>query len=194
MKNSGFFKGYKQRLVALINNIDDIILEDIIQAMERTIELKSKIYIIGNGGSSATASHMTNDFGVGLRRRQIRNFDVWSLADNSPVITAAANDMGYDQIFKAQLEGLLKVDDVIIAISCSGNSPNIIHAVEYAKQVGSIVIGLTGFKGGKLKALSDINFHVNSKDEEYGLVEDLHMILDHIIYTYFIEVIGPTHA
>ncbi|NQV51500.1 MAG: SIS domain-containing protein [Candidatus Marinimicrobia bacterium] len=193
MKNAGFFKGYKQRLVDLINNIDDIILEDIIQAMERTIELKSKIYIIGNGGSSATASHMTNDFGVGLRRRQIRNFDVWSLADNSPVITAAANDMGYDQIFKAQLEGLLKVDDVIIAISCSGNSPNIIYAVEYAKQVGSIVIGLTGFKGGKLKALSDINFHVNSKDEEYGLVEDLHMILDHIIYTYFIEVIGPTH-
>lgn len=194
MNNSGYFKSYKRRLINLIENIDDSVLDEIIAAMEKTIPTKSKIYVIGNGGSSATASHMMNDFGVGLRRRKIRNFDILSLGDNTPVLTAAANDLGYDSIFSIQLEGQLKKDDVLIAISCSGNSPNIVKAVEYAKQIGSTIIGLTGFHGGKLKEMSDINFHVDVNNNEYGLVEDVHMILDHIIYTYFIEVIGSQNG
>ncbi|MCF7825778.1 MAG: SIS domain-containing protein [Candidatus Marinimicrobia bacterium] len=193
MSNSRYFKSYKSRLINLIENIDDSVLDEIIAAMEKTIPAKSKIYVIGNGGSSATASHMMNDFGVGLRRRKIRNFNILSLGDNTPVLTAAANDLGYDSIFSIQLEGQLNKDDVIIAISCSGNSPNIVKAVEYAKQMGSTIIGLTGFHGGKLKEMSDINFHVDVDNHEYGLVEDLHMILDHIIYTYYIEVIGSQH-
>jgi len=190
MKNTEYFKSYKKRLINLIENIDDSILEEIIATMEKTLATESKIYVIGNGGSSATASHMMNDFGVGLRRRKIRNFNILSLGDNTPVLTAAANDLGYDSIFKIQLEGLLKEDDVIIAMSCSGNSPNIVNAVEYAKSIGSTIIGLTGFHGGRLKEMSDINFHVNVDNDEYGLVEDVHMILDHIIYTYYIEVVG----
>jgi len=86
-----------------------------------------------------------------------------------------------------QLKNVINKDDVVIAISCSGNSNNIIKAVEYAKELGSTIIGVTGFDGGKLKKLSDISFHVNTQKNEYGLVEDMHMILDHIIYSYYIS-------
>ncbi len=187
LKINNFIDKYTYSLTALLKNIDYQVVEQIINEFEQTIKNKSKIYIIGNGGSAATASHMVNDLGVGLRRREIRNFNVISLADNTPVCTAIANDIGYDNIFYMQLKGLIQKDDVVIAISCSGNSANIINAVEYAKEEGSTIIGLTGFDGGKLKELSDINFHIDTQKNEYGLVEDMHMILDHIIYSYYIE-------
>ena len=155
-----FVKDYKNRLVNLINNIEPNIIGAIINAIENTVEKKSRIYILGNGGSSATASHMVNDLGAGLRRRGIINLDVVSLADNTPVITAIANDIGYDNIFYMQMEGLLKSEDLVIAISCSGNSPNITKAIQYAKKQGCKLVGITGFDGGLLKEMSDINFHV----------------------------------
>ena len=85
------------------------------------------------------------------------------------------------------MKGLIKPSDIIIAISCSGDSPNIIKAVDYAKDLGCKIIGVTGFNGGYLKTISDINFHVDAPKNEYGLVEDTHMILDHIIYSYYIQ-------
>jgi D-sedoheptulose 7-phosphate isomerase len=179
-----FIDGYIKRLVSLLNNLDTFSIIEIIKTIDN---IDGKIYIIGNGGSAATASHMVNDLGVGLARRDIKYLDIESLSDNSSVCTALANDIGYENIFSMQLKNKIKANDVLIAISCSGNSPNIINAVEYAKKVGSKIIGLTGFDGGQLKAMSDINFHVNTQNGDYGLVEDLHMILDHIIYTYFIE-------
>ncbi|WP_041960436.1 SIS domain-containing protein [Sulfurospirillum arsenophilum] len=184
---NNFLHKYTNKLTELIQKIDFNSIEMIIQSLESTIEKKSKIYILGNGGSAATASHMVNDLGAGLRRRGIVNFEVISLADNTPVTTAIANDIGYDNIFYMQLEGLLKRDDVVIAISCSGNSANIIKAVNYAKEIGSQVIGITGFDGGVLREVSDINFHVDAPKGEYGLVEDVHMILDHMIYSYYID-------
>ena len=170
----------------LLKNIDPAVINEIILAIEKTIKLKSKIYVLGNGGSSATASHMVNDLGVGLRRRNIINVDVVSLADNTPVVSAIANDIGFENIFYMQIQGLINPQDVILAISCSGNSPNIVKAVNYAKNEGCTIIGVTGFDGGKLQKLSDINFHVATHSGEYGLVEDMHMILDHIIYSYYI--------
>ena len=183
-----FIEQYVNKLTKLLSSIDKNSIENIVELLEKTIQNKSTIYIIGNGGSAATASHMVNDFGIGLKRRDIRNFNVVSLADNTPVCSAIANDIGYENIFYMQLKGNLKKDDLVIAISCSGNSDNIIKAVKYAKEVGSSVIGLTGFDGGELKKLSDINFHVNTQSGEYGLVEDMHMILDHIIYSYYIDL------
>jgi D-sedoheptulose 7-phosphate isomerase len=180
-----FVKDYKSRLINLINDIDTSVIEAIVSAIEITVQRKSKIYILGNGGSSATASHMVNDLGAGLRRRGILNLDVVSLADNTPVITAIANDIGYDNIFYMQMEGLLKPEDLVIAISCSGNSPNITKATQYAQKQGCKLIGITGFDGGLLKEMSDINFHVDVEKGQYGLVEDVHMILDHIIYSYY---------
>ena len=187
MDMSKFTASYITKLIHLLQNIDVKQICDIQQVIEESIQRVSKIYIIGNGGSAATASHMVNDLGAGLRRRKIINFDVISLADNVAVTTAIANDIGYENIFYMQLEGLLKPEDLIIAISCSGNSPNILKAVEYAQKIGSTIIGITGFDGGNLKNLSDINFHVDAPKGEYGLVEDMHMILDHIIYSYYIH-------
>lgn len=185
MKN--FIEKYTKELILLLESIDKDAIAKIEKALESSIDKNSKVYILGNGGSAATASHMVNDLGVGLKRRDIKNFNIISLADNTPVCTAIANDIGYDNIFYIQLKDVIKKDDIVIAISCSGNSANIIKAVDYAKKQNSTIIGVTGFDGGKLKDMSDINFHINTKSGEYGLVEDMHMILDHIIYSYYIQ-------
>ena len=178
---------YIKRLKNILDNLDYDVIERIIDRFEQTVHKKSRIFILGNGGSAATASHMVNDLGVGLRRREIINFDITSLADNTPSSTAISNDIGYENIFFMQIKGLLKADDVVVAISCSGNSANIIKVTDYAKEIGSTIIGITGFDGGKLKQDSDINFHISADNGEYGLVEDAHMILDHLIYSYYIQ-------
>ena len=187
MKIKPFVTDYLIRLKHILDDIDAEVVSDIIDELELTLVNKSRIYIIGNGGSSATASHMVNDLGAGLRRRDIVNFDVMSLGDNSPVVSAIANDIGYENIFFMQMKGLINPNDIVIAISCSGDSPNIVKSVDYAKGLGCKIIGITGFNGGYLKSISDISFHVNAPKNEYGLVEDTHMILDHIIYSYYIQ-------
>lgn len=182
-----FINQYTNNLKNLLDNIDKGEISKIINVLDKCENNNSKIYIMGNGGSAATASHMANDLSVGLKLREIRNFNVESLSDNSPVCTAIANDIGYENIFYAQVKNKLKKDDVVIAISCSGNSANIVKAIEHAKKIGTTIIGLTGFDGGRLRELSDIKFHIETSKGEYGLVEDLHMILDHIIYSYYIS-------
>lgn len=189
-----FIKQYTENLSDILKNIDTHVVLKIKNSLDSTIKNKSKIYILGNGGSAATASHMTNDLSVGLKLRDIRNFDVESLSDNSSVCTAIANDIGYENIFYAQIKNKINKNDVLIAISCSGNSANILKAVEYAITQGTTIIGLTGFDGGKLKELSDINFHVNTPKGEYGLVEDVHMILDHILYSYYVSLKPETKS
>lgn len=179
-----FAKQYVENLITLLQHIDIDAVSEIVDAFENS---KGRIYIIGNGGSAATASHMVNDLGIGLKRRDIRNFDVQSLSDNTPVCSAISNDIGYENVFYMQLKNRINKDDILIAISCSGNSENILKAVKYAKEQNSTIIGVSGFDGGELKKLSDINFHVQTQKNEYGLVEDMHMILDHIIYSYYIE-------
>jgi len=183
-----FIHKYINDLIDILQNLDHNEIEKIRNVLDSTIKNNSKIYIIGNGGSSATASHMANDLGVGLKLREIRNFNVESLSDNTPVCTAIANDIGYENVFYAQIKNKINKNDILIAISCSGNSANIIKAVEYAKKEDITIIGLTGFEGGRLKELSDINFHIQTNKGEYGLVEDAHMILDHILYSYYISL------
>ncbi len=179
-----FTNRYIQNLHTTLKSSNLEAISQIVEALDNT---KGRIYIIGNGGSAATASHMVNDLGAGLRRREIKYFDVESLNDNTPVCTAIANDIGYENIFYMQLKGRLKPQDLLIAISCSGNSENIIKAVKYAKEEKAKVIGITGFDGGLLKPLSDINYHVQTDKGQYGIVEDAHMILNHIIYSYYID-------
>ena len=183
-----FVQQYINNLTNILNNLDLNIIEQIKNALESTINNNSKIYIIGNGGSAATASHMANDFSIGLKLGKIRNFNVESLADNSAICTAIANDTGYENIFYTQIKDKILKNDLLIAISCSGNSANILKAVEYAKEQGVTIVGMTGFDGGRLKELSDINFHIATQKGEYGLVEDAHMILDHIIFSYYLSL------
>lgn len=189
-----FTNKYLENLTLLLKNIDTQSISNIFIALEDTIKNNSKIYIIGNGGSAATSSHMANDLSVGLKLRDIRNFNVESLSDNSSVCTAIANDIGYDNIFYAQIKNKIKQNDLLIAISCSGNSKNIIKAVEYAKKKGTKIVSMTGFDGGELKKLADIKFHVETLKGEYGLVEDVHMILDHILYSYYISLKPETKS
>ena len=98
-----------------------------------------------------------------------------------------ANDIGFENIFYMQLKDIIKPQDTLIAISCSGNSANIVQAAKYSKEVGSTIIGMTGFSGGALKELSDINVHFETSTNDYGLVEDAHMILNHILFSYFCQ-------
>lgn len=188
MQKQTFIKSYIEKLKDLLDNIDTNSVGEIIDLLEETKKKNGTVYIIGNGGSSATASHMANDLNVGLRRRGIRKFNVVSLGDNSAVMTAISNDIGFENAFYMQLEDVINDKDLLIAISCSGNSPNIVKAVEYAKQMNTKVVGCSGFDGGELKKLSDVCFHVDTPKGEYGLVEDIHMILDHIIYSYYISL------
>lgn len=187
MQIKEFTKKYIEDLKAVLDNIDESIVEQIVDQIELVSKNKSRLYVIGNGGSSATASHWANDFAIGLKRRNLLTIDMVSLGDNAAVTSATANDIGYENIFYMQLKGVLKPEDTILAISCSGDSPNIITAVEYAKEIGATIIGATGFDGGKLRDIADIKFHVEAPKGEYGLVEDVHMILDHIIYSYYIQ-------
>ena len=182
-----FTKSYISSLKNILEQVDENSIAQIVAQIDLCVANRSRFYVIGNGGSSATVSHMANDLGVGLKRRDIISLDIVSLGDNSPVVTAVANDIGYENIFYMQLKDIMKPEDVLLAISCSGNSPNIVKAVEYAKEVGCTVVGVSGFDGGKLKEMSDIRFHVDAPIGEYGLVEDVHMILDHIIYSYYIQ-------
>lgn len=189
-----FISNYILKLSTLLGSIDINSISNIILELEKIHSNDGKIYIIGNGGSAATSSHMANDLSVGLKLREIRNFNIESLSDNSSICTAIANDIGYENIFYAQLKNKLKKSDLIIAISCSGNSANIIKAVEYAKGIGTSIVGMTGFEGGKLKEIADIRFHVDTDKGEYGLVEDVHMILDHIIYSYYVSLKPETKS
>ena len=137
MQIKEFTKKYIEELKNLLDNIDENIVAQIVEQIEKVSKSKSRLYVIGNGGSSATASHWANDFAIGLKRRDILTIDMVSLGDNAAVTSATANDIGYDNIFYMQLKDILKPEDVILAISCSGNSHNIVKAVEYAKEKGS---------------------------------------------------------
>ncbi len=147
----------------------------------RTYQTKHHVYIIGNGGSASTASHMACDLRKGIMRYDQNGgrMSVFSLADATAYTTAIANDMSYEHIFSEQLQGVLEKGDTVVAISISGNSPNIIAAVALAKQMEAQTIGLLGFRtGGKLAAMVDCPIIVDSDD--YGRCEDVHLMLNHI--------------
>lgn len=161
-------------------------VQEVIRALDVARTERARIFVVGNGGSAATASHLCADLSVGLKRRGLIGFDIQSLTDNASISTAVANDVDFDDIFTAQLEGVIGPNDVLLAISASGNSPNILNAVSTAKAVGATVIGCSGFDGGELKKLADISFHVPTRRGAYGIVEDIHLVLNHILHIYFV--------
>jgi D-sedoheptulose 7-phosphate isomerase len=179
-----FATRYLDYLAVLLGQIDVGVIEQIIDAFTEAGARGSTIYFLGNGGSAATASHFANDLGCGTRAPACRPFKAVSLADNVAVLTALANDEGYDQIFVRQLEGALEAGDVVVALSVSGNSANVLEAMRYAGEVGARTIGCTGFDGGALRQMVDVNLHVPARAGEYAPVEDVFQILDHLIYSY----------
>jgi D-sedoheptulose 7-phosphate isomerase len=183
-KPADFAKEYSSYLASILGRLDYNEIGKMIETILDARQRGAQIFFIGNGGSAATASHFANDISIGTRVTD-KPFKAMSLTDNVAIMTAVGNDDGYEYIFTKQLQNFANDGDVLVAISASGNSPNIIHTIQYAKQKGLKIIGLSGFDGGKLRELSDIKIHVQTAKGEYGPVEDVHMFIDHLIGSYF---------
>ena len=149
------------------------------------LENERPVYVFGNGGSASTASHFAGDFNKGVSEGLPKVFHFQCLNDNIPTLMAVANDFDYSEVFVYQLKGRVKPGDVVMAISGSGNSKNVVKAVEYAKEQGAAVIGLTGYQGGRLRALSDVRLHVPA--DSMQIAEDIHLIFDHLMMAVLCE-------
>ena len=183
MKN--YFSQYKDHLLETIGQID---LQKVAQAAEwlqQARDAGQQIFVCGNGGSAATASHFVCDILKGASYGRDRRFRIMALTDNTPVLTAYANDISYEQVFVEQLKNFVHKDDLVIAISGSGNSPNVLAAVEYANGIGCRTIALTGKQGGKLGPLAHLNILV--PEQHMGRIEDGHMIVCHMLGYYFMD-------
>ena len=182
-----FLESYKYKLISLFESIDVEMLECIVEAMVMAFKNGNTLYVVGNGGSAATASHIQADFQFFVR--YFTNFrpKVVALTDNVPLITAISNDNSFEDVFTEQMKGMFNEGDLFLAISASGNSPNVVKAVEYANELGGKTIAFCGFNGGKLKELADMPLYTPNKDKDYGPIEDLHMILDHVMINFITQ-------
>jgi D-sedoheptulose 7-phosphate isomerase len=184
---SAFSRGYLTYLAELCGRLSEQEIGTFIETLLDARERGAQIFFLGNGGSAATSSHFANDVAIGTRSWS-KPFRAIALTDNVAVMTAIGNDHGYDKIFVLQLKTLMRAGDVVVAISASGNSPNVIEAVEWANQNGATTIGLTGFDGGALRRVATMSVHVPTAKGEYGPVEDMHMVLDHLVGAYLMGV------
>jgi D-sedoheptulose 7-phosphate isomerase len=184
-----FPQRYKAGVLQAIQAID---LEKVGQAIEifaKARECGHHIFVCGNGGSAATASHFVCDMVKGASFNRPKQFRIMALTDSLPTITAYSNDVGYECVFVEQLKNFAQPGDVIVAISGSGNSPNVLRAVEYGNSLGCRTIALTGRNGGKLGPLAQLNIQVSHP--HMGRIEDVHMIVTHMIGYYFMEATEP---
>jgi D-sedoheptulose 7-phosphate isomerase len=172
---------YLQAVQATINNLDPEVIASFATHLENAYNSNQSIYVIGNGGSAANASHFAQDLAKGIffEKPVAKTMKAISLTDNIAHITAIANDTGYQNIFSAQLNTYAQNSDVLICISGSGNSENIVEAVKAAKQKNMFVIGVTGFDGGQLKSIANFSVHVPL--HEMCTVESIHSIIFHLI-------------
>jgi D-sedoheptulose 7-phosphate isomerase len=183
-----FAAAYIKYLETVLKRIDTREIGRFIKTLLQARERGSTIFFIGNGGSAATASHFANDIAIGTNEYGTP-FRAISLTDNVPMLTAIANDFGYDDVFVRQLRVLGKRGDVLVAISASGNSLNLLKAFEHAREAGIKTVGITAFDGGKMKTLADEGVHVPTEPKEYGPAEDAHMILDHLVGAYLMRFV-----
>jgi len=179
-----FSDEYLEYLTILISQLDRSAISQFADLLLQSRENKTTTFFLGNGGSASTATHFVNDVSLGSRQFK-KPFRAISLCDNQAVITAIANDDGYENIFLQQLQTLATPGDTIVCISASGNSKNLIKAIEYARENNIYVVGLTAFDGGYLKDNCDLNIHVPTKIGEYGPAEDLHMVICGLVGSYF---------
>jgi len=178
MKSSEF-KAYFSRLTETIDKLDVQDIEQLVELLLRARDRENTVFIFGNGGSAATASHVTGDFLKGISYELDKRFRVMCLSDNISGLTAISNDLGYEDIFVEQLKVFLKKDDLVIGISGSGNSVNVVRAMEYARRIGAGTVAMCGYKGGKIKKLADLAIHVPIQDME--VTEDIHIIIFHAV-------------
>lgn len=174
---------YIEDEISVLQKLDVNAINDVMNLLEETLRQEGTVYVFGNGGSAATASHYQNDFNKGISEYTEKKFRFHCLNDNVATLMAIANDIGYEEVFRFQLRGRLRPGDICIAISGSGNSKNVVNAVEYAREQGCKVIGVTGFGGGKVRELCDLSLHVPVNSMQ--ITEDIHMVFDHLIMSIF---------
>ena len=168
---------YFEREKKVLDAIDKAALSQVMNILEEARLDGRQIFIMGNGGSGATASHYCCDFNKGISIHKDKRYRMICLNDNIPTMMAYANDVGYENVFVGPLENFFRPGDVVIGISGSGNSENVVRAIQWAKEHGAITIAFTGYNGGKLKQIADYGVHVPVDDMQ--ITEDLHMTLDH---------------
>ena len=189
MMTASFPALYKADVLKAIETID---LEKVGQAIDILIQARNqdrRIFVCGNGGSASTASHFVCDMVKGASFKRDKRFRIMALTDSLPTITAYANDVTYDCVFVEQLKNFAEPGDVVMAISGSGNSPNVLQAVEYANSIGCRTIALSGRDGGKLGPMAQLN--VQASNPHMGRIEDVHMIVMHMICYYFMDAEKP---
>jgi D-sedoheptulose 7-phosphate isomerase len=184
-----FAKNYKAELLRAIESIDLEKVGEAIDILARAREEGRRIFVCGNGGSASAASHFATDLVKGASYGRTSRFRVLALTDSLPTITAYSNDVGYEAVFVEQLKNFAEPGDVVVAISSSGNSPNVLRAVEYGNALGCRTIALTGRDGGQLAPLAQLDIRVSHLHT--GRIEDLHLVVLHMIGYYFMEEAHP---
>ena len=172
---------YLSEIQKIFVALDKEVLELNVSFLYNAWKQRRQVFIIGNGGSASTASHMANDLSKATIIPGLHRMRVIALTDNISIITAWANDTSFDNIFREQLENLLEPEDVVLGISASGNSPNILRALDYARRNAAITIGWTGNNGGAMKGMVDLAWRIPT--DNVGLIESCHLFFDHLVTT-----------
>lgn len=186
-----FARGYLEEVSSSVAKLPLAQIAAFAATVERAYLDDRQVFVIGNGGSASTASHMACDLAKNIypaAGAAVRRFRVLSLTDNVALITALANDCGYDRVFAEQLSYYVRPDDLVIAISASGNSPNILEGLAAARAAGARTAALLGFDGGRARELADVAVVVDSRD--YGHVEDAHLVVNHLVTAWLRRVVA----
>jgi D-sedoheptulose 7-phosphate isomerase len=179
---------YKADLLRALETLDFTKIDALIRSLREAREAQRSIFVCGNGGSASTASHFVCDMVKGASFQRDVRFRIMALTDSLPTLTAYSNDVSYECVFAEQLKNFARPQDVVIAISGSGNSPNVLRALEYGNSIGCMTVALTGRDGGKLGPLAKL--HVNVANPHMGRIEDIHMVVMHMVSYYFMETEG----
>ena len=178
-----YIDSYIDRLTETIGSLPRDRIARLGATLLRAYRNDKQVFTLGNGGSSSTASHMAADLAKNTIGPNMRRFRITSLNENSAIVTALANDIGYEHIFSEQLINVIRPGDVLIAVSASGNSPNVLEAIRHAQRSNAEVVALLGFDGGEAARLADNAIIVPSWS--YGIVEDVHLVINHMLVEYF---------
>lgn len=179
--NNGFTQDFINRVRNTLSEVDIAKMEKVVQTLKNAYESGKTVFVMGNGGSAASASHLACDLRYAEKKH--RRFRVMCLNDNTSLLTALANDLGYDQVFKGQLQQLASPGDVVVALSVSADSENVVKAAEFARENGAVVVGFFGSGGGKARAIADLDVTVSSND--FPVVESVQSVLTQVVAAAF---------
>lgn len=181
-----FASDYKQELVAALDTVDLDRVEELIEVFRKARAEDRQIFVFGNGGSASTANHFACDIVKGASYGRDKRFRIMALSEQVATLTAYSNDVGYESVFVEPLKNFARPGDIAMAISGSGNSENVIRAIEYANSIGCYTVGLSGMSGGRLHPSVDLSVHVPAN--HMGRVEDAHFFVCHMVCYHFMDL------